>query len=191
MYDRTVSGKLRGKEIEYGIFEGSSTVFFIKVGQDGNIYGYNDKYMILAEMVHDRFGYTCVTASNPFDGEDPIGHAFSTVDEMKGDCSVYYMGHSNGARAGALFGYRYDRIKKMVLSDSPLEDCDIDEINEALRKFKGDVTMVYGEFDDSADRIHLLDETVKVEMIPGEDHNYTKDMQDLYDIPFRHLFGGE
>lgn len=75
MYDRIVSGNLRGRTVEYGIIEGSDTVFFIKVGQDGNIYGYMDKYMHLAELVHNRLGFTCITSSNPYDGDDPLGHA--------------------------------------------------------------------------------------------------------------------
>ena len=191
MYDRIVSGNLRGRTVEYGIIEGSDTVFFIKVGQDGNIYGYMDKYMHLAELVHDRLGFTCITSSNPYDGDDPLGHAFEMMDEMFEDYSVYFMGHSNGARAGAIFGYRYHRIKAMLLSDSPLEDSDIDRINDGLSRFGGRVIMVYVDRDESFERIHMIDESIRIEVIQGEDHNYTKSMDDLYSLPFRFLFDGE
>lgn len=191
MFDRTVKRKFNGKNLEYGIFEGSSKVFFIKVGQDGNIYGYMDKYMSLAELVNEKYGFTCIVSSNPFDGTDSLEDAINLMDEMFSDYEIYYMGHSNGARLGALYAYKYDRIKAMVLSDSPLEDNDIDRINSGILKFKGRVTAVYGSEDPSYSRLYKLDKSIRKVIIPGEDHNYTGSMDDLYGLPFKYLFERE
>lgn len=187
MFDKIISRTLRGKTIEYGIFEGSETVFFIKVGQDGSIYGYGDKYMHLAKMVHDAYGYTCISSSNPYDGEDPLCDAFELMDSMFDDYEVYYMGHSNGGRAGALFGYKYEKIKAMALSDTPLYGPDIVDINEGILKFPGRVVTVYGTEDESYPHIELLHRDIEKVFIEGEDHNYTKNMEDLYGIPFKYL----
>ena len=35
--------------LEYGIIHGNNTVVFIKVGLKGSIYGYNDKYPVMAK----------------------------------------------------------------------------------------------------------------------------------------------
>lgn len=187
MFDKIYSRTFGDKVIQYGVFEGSDTVFFIKVGQDGSIYGYADKYMHLAKRVHDKFGFTCITSSNPYDGRDPLGNAFELMDEILGEYEVYYMGHSNGARAGALFGYKYPRIKAMVLSDAPLYDLDVKDINEGILRFEGRAVTVYGTEDESYPYIHLLDDRIENVIIEGEDHNYTKDMEDLYGLPFKYL----
>ena len=53
------------KELSYGIFKGSNTVLLIKVGSDGSINGYNDKYLNVASKVNSTFGATVIVCSNP------------------------------------------------------------------------------------------------------------------------------
>ena len=43
-------------ENQFGIVYGSDTVIFIKTGRGGDIYGYDNKYMNIAGMLHDRYG---------------------------------------------------------------------------------------------------------------------------------------
>ena len=40
-YDIEISNKISCFSINYGIIEGNNTILFIKVGQNGSIYGYN------------------------------------------------------------------------------------------------------------------------------------------------------
>ena len=38
--------------INYGIVNGNNTIVFIKAGQDGSLYGYQDKYIKMAKRRH-------------------------------------------------------------------------------------------------------------------------------------------
>ena len=52
--------------IEYGIVNGNNTIVFIKVGQDGSIFGYQNKYLDIAFELNRKHGYTVIVSSNPF-----------------------------------------------------------------------------------------------------------------------------
>ena len=45
-YNKIIHSKLNGKVIiDYGIINGDKTIIFIKAGQDGSMYGYQNKYL--------------------------------------------------------------------------------------------------------------------------------------------------
>lgn len=45
-YDIIINEKISEKDtIDYGIIEGNNTILLIKVGQNGNIYGFENKYL--------------------------------------------------------------------------------------------------------------------------------------------------
>ena len=58
--------------IRYGIIYGKNTIVFIKGGQDCSLYGYQNKYLKMAHNIHDKYGYTVIVSSNPFNGENPL-----------------------------------------------------------------------------------------------------------------------
>ena len=58
---------VRSNQIEYGILKGNKTLFYIKTGNGGNIYGYEEKYLTMAKQIHGSYGYSVMVASNPVD----------------------------------------------------------------------------------------------------------------------------
>ncbi len=121
-YEKLITKPYGNTEIEYGVFLGNSTVLFIKAGYQGNIYGYQNKYLQMASHIHQKYGITTVVSSNPFNGENPLDIDMSVINELTNNqvSEIYYMGHSNGAIIGACWGCQYPLIKKMLLINPPM-----------------------------------------------------------------------
>lgn len=67
--------------IEYGIVEGNNTIVFIKAGQNGSLYGYQNKYVRMANNLNKKYGCSVICSSNPFDGENPLDNAMEVIEE--------------------------------------------------------------------------------------------------------------
>ena len=65
-YDKVTSRSVKTEKINYGIIHGNEKIVFVKVGADGSIRGYQDKYLKMAHRVHERLGATVICASNPY-----------------------------------------------------------------------------------------------------------------------------
>ena len=112
--------------IEYGIVEGNNTIVFIKAGQNGSLYGYQNKYIRMANNLNKKYGCSVICSSNPFDGENPLDNAMEIIEEYAkkfDDYKIYYLGYSNGALIGAWYGINYPKIKRMALVNGPLMYC--------------------------------------------------------------------
>lgn len=123
-FDKIVKSNLEDiTVIEYGIIEGNNTIVFIKSGQNGSIYGYNNKYIKMAKRLNKMYKCTVICSSNPFDGNNPLDNAFTVIEKYTSkfkDYKVYYLGFSNGALIGAYFGINYPKIKRMLLVNMSL-----------------------------------------------------------------------
>lgn len=185
-------------DIEYGIIEGNNTIVLIKVGQNGTIYGYENKYLHIATQLHAQFGYTVMVSSNPFNGKNPLDQAFDVIEEYcetKGFASyeVRYMGHSNGAVIGFTWGHTYPQITKMLLINGPLM-VNWHKSKAGLTKIKDKVvTFVYGEKDPSHFFVRHLhpftenNEHVNVVVAKEADHNFTGMLETFLALPIRYL----
>ena len=72
-YDKIIHSQFEDIAIiDYGIIKGNGTIVFIKAGQDGSMYGYQNKYLKIADNINKKFGYTVICSSNPFDGTNPL-----------------------------------------------------------------------------------------------------------------------
>lgn len=90
--------------INYGIVNGNNTIVFIKAGQDGSLYGYQDKYIKMAKRLNQKYGCSVICSSNPFDGRNPLDNAMEVIKDYVAqfdDYTIYYLGFSNGALIGA------------------------------------------------------------------------------------------
>ena len=111
--------------IDYGIIKGNNNILLIKAGQDGSMYGYNNKYLEIAKAINKEYGSTVICSSNPFDGNNPLDDAMQVIElycqenNIK-DYEIYYMGHSKGGLIGVWFGINYTKIKRMLLVNAPL-----------------------------------------------------------------------
>lgn len=148
--------KIIGKQ--FGIVYGSDTVIFIKTGRGGDIYGYDNKYLNIAGMIHDRYGYTCVVSANPADSKGNISEELEilkqNISAVKG---ILYIGISNGALIGAQQCWKSDLITKALLINGPLM-INWPQTREGAEKFRGkDMHFVYGERDPSARYAGLIE----------------------------------
>ena len=196
-YDEVKKRKFKDiATIEYGIVKGNSIVVFIKVGQNGSIYGYENKYLIIAKKLNKEYGYSVIISSNPFDGNNPLEHDMNVVKEyciennMK-DYQVYYMGQSNGARKGMSWGYQYPEIKRMLLINSPIFINWHVLKNGIIKSKNQEIIVVYGDRDDSYKYIGLieplLDNNKKLIIINGADHNFVNMLDEFINLPINYF----
>ena len=196
-YDKVFTKEFKDiATIEYGVKKGNNTVVFIKVGQDGSIYGYENKYLKIANNLNQKYGYTVIVASNPFDGTNPLDHDMNVVKNYCKEKNikrykVYYMGHSNGARIGLYWGYAQPKIKKMLLINSPLM-MNLHNIKEGLKQCDNkEVYLIYGENDPSYVYTTLLDrilnDNIKLNIIPKADHHFTNMLKEYTDLPEKYF----
>lgn len=195
-FDKIVKSNLEDITIiEYGIIEGNNTIVFIKSGQNGSIYGYNNKYIKMAKRLNKKYECTVICSSNPFDGNNPLDNAFTVIEKYTSkfeDYKVYYLGFSNGALIGAYFGINYPKIKRMLLVNMPLI-YDINLIKNNLNNFNNEkVTIVYGSLDYSINLLenikNVKSNRLDIKVILNEDHYFSKDEEDFYSLPEKYLF---
>ena len=195
-FDKIVKSNLEDIAIiEYGIIEGNNTIVFIKSGQNGSIYGYNNKYIKMAKRLNKKYKCTVICSSNPFDGNNPLDNAFTVIEKYTSkfeDYKVYYLGFSNGALIGAYFGINYPKIKRMLLVNMPLI-YDINLIKNNLNNFNNEkVTIVYGSLDYSINLLENIKDIksnrVDIKVILNEDHYFSKDEEDFYSLTEKYLF---
>lgn len=181
--------------INYGIIKGNNKILFIKAGQDGSMYGYENKYLRMSKRINEKYGYTVIASSNPFDGRNPLDNAMEVIEEYCkdkfDDYDIYYMGHSNGGLIGAWFGNNYEKIRKMLLINAPLM-YNWHKTKDGIKKFNGElVSLIYGEFDQSIKYTELLlpltNEKIKLNIIKNEDHHFKNDMEDFLSLPEKYL----
>ena len=65
-FDEVLQFSFYEDNIDYGIIRGSNTIYFIKAGQNGSIYGYQYKYLEMANLIHTNSGASVICSSNPF-----------------------------------------------------------------------------------------------------------------------------
>lgn len=195
-FDKIVKSNLEDIAIiEYGIIEGNNTIVFIKSGQNGSIYGYNNKYIKMAKRLNKKYKCTVICSSNPFDGNNPLDNAFTVIEKYTSkfeDYKVYYLGFSNGALIGAYFGINYPKIKRMLLVNMPLI-YDINLIKNNLNNFNNKkITIVYGSLDYSINSLENIKDIksnrMDIKVVPNEDHYFSKDEEDFYSLPEKYLF---
>lgn len=182
--------------IEYGIIKGNSTIVFIKAGQDGSIYGYENKYLTIAKKLNEKYGYTVISSSNPFDGNNPLDHDMNVVKEYCvnnniEDYKVYYMGQSNGARIGISWGYQHPEIKKLLLINSPIFINWHILKNGIIESNNQEMILVYGDKDNSYRYVELieplLNENKKLVIVNGADHNFVNMLDEFIDLPIKYF----
>lgn len=67
--------------IDYGFIKGSNKIVFIKAGQDCSMYGYKDKYLRIAKRINEKYDYTIICSSNPFNGINPLDNAMEVIGD--------------------------------------------------------------------------------------------------------------
>lgn len=187
-------------EIEHGIIFGDNTIVFIKVGLQGSIYGYENKYLKIAKNLHAKHGCTVIVSSNPngyqddFDNEMKSIKAYADYQKFE-SYQIYYMGCSNGASLGIINAHKYPEIKKLVCINGPLM-IDTHLLISGIKNFSGEkMNLVYGSKDPSINMIKLFAqlETDKIQItkVTGADHHFTGCLNLFQSLPGFYFFGDE
>ncbi len=85
-FDIIFSKTIDNEEVNYGIIEGNNTVLFIKAGQDGSMYGYQNKYLTIANNINKNYGYTVICSSNPLRKSTPLRSYQYSATEVVQNC---------------------------------------------------------------------------------------------------------
>ena len=195
-FDKEIHSKFEDIAIiDYGIVEGNNIIVFIKTGQNGSLYGYQNKYIKMAKRLNQKYGCSVICSSNPFDGNNPLDNAMVIIEDYAkrfDDYKIYYLGYSNGALIGAWFGVKYPKIKRMALVNGPLM-YNLHKTKEGALSFKGEsINFIYGEHDQSIGYIELLksieNDKIKVFIVEGQNHHFSKSEEDFQQIPEKYLF---
>ena len=195
-FDKEIHSKFEDIAIiDYGIVEGNNIIVFIKAGQNGSLYGYQNKYIKMAKRLNKKYGCSVICSSNPFDGNNPLDNAMVIIEyyaKRFDDYKIYYLGYSNGALIGAWFGVKYPKIKRMALVNGPLM-YNLHKTKEGALSFKGEsINFIYGEHDQSIGYIELLksieNDKINVFIEQGQDHHFSKSEEDFQQIPEKYLF---
>ena len=131
-------------------------------GYQGDIDGYQGKYRTMADLLRRkgigavirmdnqcRYGFLC-EKSVVADLRTTIDYALANAESI---CStrepdLYLMGFSAGAGAIAIVAADYPQIKKVLLL-APAVNAGKKAIEEAFGKFRGEVYIAVGEYDES------------------------------------------
>ena len=194
-FDKEIHSNFNDEIIDYGIVEGNNIIVFIKAGQNGSLYGYQNKYIKMARRLNKKYGCSVICSSNPFDGNNPLDNAMEIIEDYAkifDNYKIYYLGYSNGALIGAWFGVKYPKIKRMALVNGPLM-YNFHKTKEGALSFNGDmISFIYGEYDQSIGYIDLLknmeNDKIKVFVEKGQDHHFSKSEESFQEIPEKYLF---
>ena len=181
--------------LTYGVIHGGSTLVFIKPGLSGSIYGYENKYLKIAECLNQKYGCTVIVSSN--DKKTNFSEEMSFIKEYAAqhkieNFQIYYFGFSNGALIGMSEAHKYSEIKRLLLVNAPL--CiNIVKSIDGIRKFSGEkMTLLFGSNDPSYDLAKMFteleSEKVHIEILPGIDHNFVGALDLFISLPEKYLF---
>lgn len=177
-------------DIETALLRGSDALIVIKTGAGGTVNGYMDKYKKLAEYIHHRTGYAVLTVDNPVgaDKEENFEVTMTAAEFANdvteaaggGEVPVYYIGFSLGASLGAMYGWQYPYIRKMLLINPPLM-INWHRQRNGLEQFDGEQAVVaIGSSDPSYQFAGLIDcidnPCVEKTILYDTGHNLSVDM---------------
>ena len=173
-------------KVEYKIVYGNEKIVFIKSGAGGNASGYKNKYIRMAEKIHDRLGATVICASNPdvpHEKYDEAAIRRIVSEKAFSDFELYFIGTSDGAYHNLSLARRFPETAKFVGINTSY--IDVYELKERLTALP-DVhkVLIYGTEDDDFDEVVPMLSKIKcdkleLKFVDGADHSFT-DMLDEF-----------
>jgi hypothetical protein len=175
-------------------------VFLIIPGVDGDVDGYDNKYIKIAESVQEKHNIAVVRISNPFISSffwesnviKILEYIKQNSKEICGnsDYEIRAQGYSAGAAVIATIANEYSEITSLLLINAAMK-LNEEAILDGLDKFKGKTTVVFGENDPSVKTASLFNEINNLEtvIIEGADHFFSeKSFEDFIGLANKHLF---
>lgn len=177
-YDKIITKNVGGEKIRYGILWGNEKIVFIKVGADGSIMGYKNKYPQMARRLHERMGATVICAANPLTEQSQVDADKAVIQKVAAEigCDSYevsFFGTSDGAYHNLSLAKAVPQSVKLVCVNTSTYG--FDGLKKKLLDLP-DVKMifVYGDKDDEypfAAQLQKLN--FEVITLAGADHQFT------------------
>lgn len=164
---------------DYKFILGNEKIVFIKGGTGSSIGGYKDKYLKMAERIHERLGATVICASNPEDSicEAPDEEEIRWVVAERGfsNFELYFVGTSDGAYENLKLAGKFPETVKLLGVNSSY--IDFESFEEKLKNLpKVEKILVYGTNDEDYDEVAQLKnskiENFKFLSVEGADHSF-------------------
>ena len=89
--------------LSYGYIRGNEKIVFIKAGLGGDYLGYENKYLRIARLLHEKHGCTIISVSNPYDKHFGVADDQAILEGMLQtfgfeNPELYLFGNSDGCR---------------------------------------------------------------------------------------------
>lgn len=191
MYDEII---VRDK-IEYGIIHGNGKLFYIKVGNGGDIYGFKNRYLTIAEQIHGETGCSVLVASNPV--EMSLKEGMTLDMDFARECfpdtvEIRAMGHSNGGQMLATCACLYPMIKRVLAVNAPLI-INLHKTKAGIKNFAGEkMHMVYGSKDPCFMYTPVLNacvcEKFSYSIVENANHDFKDMAEEFVALPKQFLF---
>jgi alpha/beta superfamily hydrolase len=191
-YDKTLSTTIGHEKIKYGILFGNEKIVFIKVGADGNIRGYQDKYLRMAHRVHDRIGATVICASNSdLSGKTQLKVDKTLIEKVIVDLGLdhyelCFVGNSDGGDHSLKLSQQFpETVKFLGINSSWTSIDDFLERIQSLPSVKK--IFAYGandiDFDDILPKLQsLVCDNLEIVVLDGVDHDFTGKVDDFISL---------
>ena len=191
MFDKVVEKN----NIEYGIIHGDEKLFFIKVGNGGNIYGNENKYLRISQQIHNDYGCSVLVSSNPVELsiKDSIVLDLDFVKEnFPNVVEISAFGHSNGGQMLVSYAYLCPIIKKVLAVNVPLI-INLHKTKEGIQNFAGDkMHMIYGEKDPCFRYTPVLNACLSSKFsystVENANHDFKNMLEEFISLPKQYLF---
>lgn len=177
-FDKIIHKTLDEESVDYGFIFGNNKIVFIKAGAGGGIPGYQDKYLRMANKVHERLGATVICSSNyekslPTDKKAIEWCARYLKLE---DVELYFVGVSDGADQCIILARNAPTKKLICINPSFVPGHDPSD--RLIIRSKVEKIFVYGSKDvEGHELVPKLKEreipNFEIRWVEGADHEFT------------------
>lgn len=166
--------------LRYGFVTGGERVALIKAGLGGDIFGDANKYLQIAHLLKEKYGFGAVVASNPEGARNWEASDLAALSAYGREAGIahpeyFFFGHSNGGAKGLSLAAAGVPFRRMVLVNMPLM-INFHKTKQYISAIpETEITAVYGEGDPSYPYLPFLEgkyQHLEVLRIPAADHNF-------------------
>ena len=180
-YDKKFRKRIDDMEIRYGVVLGNEKIVFIKTGVDGEIDGYDNKYLKMAQRLHERLGATVICSSNPSTDSGHFASDKAFIEKIVAETglssyTLSFFGTSDGAYHNLSLAAALPETVKLVCVNTSTSG--YDRLKEKLLKLSHvSKIFVYGDKDDEYHFLPRLEkenfENFELITVSGANHEFT------------------
>lgn len=182
---------------EIDIYEAGNDVFLILTGLGGSTKGYQNKYVIMANNIKNKFDKTVFVASLPSDvwnmPKELLDYVLDHIHNERlqngiNDYKIYAFGHSAGGTLLLHYANFYKEIKR-VLASNPVLGWNLHKLKDSIKNFSGDfIKIVVGDKDQSSSYSEFVNEFIDTKVLKDTDHDFRDKLDEFVKLPEIFLF---